>query len=141
MSVLVLGEDEVRATLDMPRCIEAMEGVLAALAREEVSMPLRTIFRVPDEAVLGLGLMPAHRAGDTPVKSQGSPSESVSTPMVSKRHGSTVSGPVLVISFTPGESARTKLACGGASPPQAAMARNAAPSCTLSKTAEACAPR
>jgi ornithine cyclodeaminase len=30
-------------------------------------MPLRTIFRVPDEAVLGLGLMPAHRGGDAPV--------------------------------------------------------------------------
>jgi ornithine cyclodeaminase len=67
MSVLVLGEDDVRATLDMPRCIEAMEGVLAALARGEVSMPLRTNFRVPDEAVLGLGLMPAHRGGDAPV--------------------------------------------------------------------------
>jgi ornithine cyclodeaminase len=67
MSVLVLGEDDVRATLDMPRCIEAMEGVLAALARGEVSMPLRTIFRVPDDAVLGLGLMPAHCGGDAPV--------------------------------------------------------------------------
>ena len=67
MSVLVLGEDDVRATLDMPRCIAAMEGVLAALARGEVSMPLRTIFRVPDEAVLGLGLMPAHRGGAEPV--------------------------------------------------------------------------
>ena len=67
MSVLVLGEDDVRATLDMPRCIAAMEGVLAALARGEVSMPLRTIFRVPDDAVLGLGLMPAHRAGAEPV--------------------------------------------------------------------------
>ncbi|HEX6723661.1 MAG TPA: hypothetical protein VF073_00325, partial [Gaiella sp.] len=67
MSVLVLGEDDVRATLDMPRCIEAMEGVLAALARGEVSMPLRTIFRVPDDAVLGLGLMPAHKGGDRPV--------------------------------------------------------------------------
>ena len=67
MSVLVLGEDDVRATLDMPRCIAAMEGVLAALARGEVSMPLRTIFRVPDENVLGLGLMPAHRAGAEPV--------------------------------------------------------------------------
>jgi ornithine cyclodeaminase len=44
-----------------------MEGVLAALAREEVSMPLRTIFRTPDEGVLGLGLMPAHRAGDASV--------------------------------------------------------------------------
>jgi ornithine cyclodeaminase/alanine dehydrogenase-like protein (mu-crystallin family) len=67
VSVLVLGEDDVRATLDMPRCIAAMEGVLAALARGEVSMPLRTIFRVPDDAVLGLGLMPAHRAGAEPV--------------------------------------------------------------------------
>jgi len=67
LSVLVLGEDDVRATLDMPRCIAAMEGVLAALARGEVSMPLRTIFRVPDEAVLGLGLMPAHRGGAEPV--------------------------------------------------------------------------
>ncbi|MGB8351227.1 MAG: hypothetical protein WCE47_12430, partial [Gaiella sp.] len=65
--MLVLGEDDVRATLDMPRCIAAMEGVLAALARGEVSMPLRTIFRVPDEAVLGLGLMPAHRGGAEPV--------------------------------------------------------------------------
>jgi ornithine cyclodeaminase len=51
----------------MPRCIAAMEGVLAALARGEVSMPLRTIFRVPDDAVLGLGLMPAHRGGAEPV--------------------------------------------------------------------------
>ena len=67
MSVLVLGEDDVRATLDMPRCIEAMDGVLAALARGEVSMPLRSIVRVPDEAVLGLGLMPAYRGGDEPV--------------------------------------------------------------------------
>jgi ornithine cyclodeaminase/alanine dehydrogenase-like protein (mu-crystallin family) len=67
MSVLVLGEDDVRATLDMPRCIEAMEGVLASLARGEVSMPLRSIVRVPDEAVLGLGLMPAHRGGAEPV--------------------------------------------------------------------------
>ena len=67
MSLLVLGEDDVRATLDMPRCISAMEGVLAALARGEVSMPLRTIFRVPDESVLGLGLMPAHRSGVEPV--------------------------------------------------------------------------
>ena len=30
-------------------------------------MPLRTIFRVPNEAVLGLGLMPAHRGGAEPV--------------------------------------------------------------------------
>ncbi len=67
MSVLVLGEHDVRATLDMRRCIEAMEGVLAALARGEVSMPLRSIVSVPDEAVLGFGLMPAHRGGAEPV--------------------------------------------------------------------------
>ncbi|HET6602569.1 MAG TPA: ornithine cyclodeaminase family protein [Gaiella sp.] len=67
MSLLVLSEDDVRGTLDMPRCISAMEEVLAALARDEVTMPLRTIFRVPDEAVLGLGLMPAHRGGAEPV--------------------------------------------------------------------------
>jgi ornithine cyclodeaminase len=67
MSVLVLGEDDVRATLDMPRCIEAMEGVLASLARGEVSLPLRSFFRVPDDTVLGLGLMPAHRGGAEPL--------------------------------------------------------------------------
>jgi ornithine cyclodeaminase len=67
MTVLVLGENDVRATLDMPRCIDAMEGVLAALARGEVSMPLRSIVSIPDEAVLGFGLMPAHRGGAEPV--------------------------------------------------------------------------
>jgi ornithine cyclodeaminase len=67
MTMLVLGEEDVRATLDMAGCIEAMEAVLAALARGDVTMPLRTIFRVPDESVLGLGLMPAHRGGAEPV--------------------------------------------------------------------------
>jgi ornithine cyclodeaminase len=67
MTMLVLGEDDVRATLDMARCIDAMESVLAALARGDVSMPLRSIVPVPDEAVLGFGLMPAHRGGAEPV--------------------------------------------------------------------------
>lgn len=67
MTLLVLSEDDVRATLDMRGCIEAMESVLAALARGEVSMPLRSIMSVPDDAVLGLGLMPAHRGGTEPV--------------------------------------------------------------------------
>ena len=67
MTMLVLGDDDVRATLDMARCIEAMEAVLADLARGSVSMPLRSIVRVPDEQVLGLGLMPAHRGGDGPL--------------------------------------------------------------------------
>jgi ornithine cyclodeaminase/alanine dehydrogenase-like protein (mu-crystallin family) len=67
MTVLVLGEAEIRATLDMGRCIRAMEDVLGALARGEVSMPLRSIVGVPDDAVLGFGLMPAHRGGAEPV--------------------------------------------------------------------------
>ena len=67
MTMLVLGEADIRATLDMARCIEAMETVLADLERGEVSMPLRSIVRVPDENVLGLGLMPAHRAGRDPL--------------------------------------------------------------------------
>ena len=67
MTMLVLGENDVRATLEMGRCIEAMESVLAALARGDVSMPLRSIVPVPDESVLGFGLMPAHRAGAEPV--------------------------------------------------------------------------
>ena len=67
MTMLVLGENDVRATLDMARCIDAMESVLAALARGDVSMPLRSIVPVPDESVLGFGLMPAHRAGAEPV--------------------------------------------------------------------------
>jgi ornithine cyclodeaminase/alanine dehydrogenase-like protein (mu-crystallin family) len=67
MTVLVLSDDDVRATLDMRECIEAMEGALAALTRGEVSMPLRSIVSVPDEAVLGLGLMPAHRGGAEPL--------------------------------------------------------------------------
>ncbi len=67
MTLLVLGEDDVRATLDMGRCIEAMEAVLAALTRGDVSMPLRSIVQVPDDAVLGFGLMPAHRSGAEPL--------------------------------------------------------------------------
>jgi ornithine cyclodeaminase len=67
MTLLVLGEEDVRATLDMASCIAAMEEVLAGLARGELTMPLRSIFRVPDDAVLGLGLMPAHRGGETPL--------------------------------------------------------------------------
>jgi ornithine cyclodeaminase/alanine dehydrogenase-like protein (mu-crystallin family) len=63
MTLLVLGEEDVRETLDMASCIAAMEDVLAALARGELTMPLRSIFRVPDDDVLGIGLMPAHRGG------------------------------------------------------------------------------
>ncbi len=65
MKVLILGEDDVRRLLDMEACIAAMEDVLAALAREELSMPLRFIVRPPGPALLGL--MPAYRGGGDPL--------------------------------------------------------------------------
>jgi ornithine cyclodeaminase len=66
-TVLVLSDADVRAALDMPSCIAAMEGALSGLARGELTMPLRSIVRVPDDEVLGLGLMPAHRGGEHPL--------------------------------------------------------------------------
>ena len=65
MSVLVLSEAEVRELLDMESCIRAMEDVLAALEREELTMPLRFMVRSGGEQLMGL--MPAHRAGDAPL--------------------------------------------------------------------------
>ena len=66
MTVLVLTDADVRELLDMESCIEAMADVLAALQREEVSLPLRFIFR-PGEATSLMALMPAHRAGGSPL--------------------------------------------------------------------------
>ena len=66
MSVLVLNDREVRELLDMESCIEAMAGVLAALQRQELSMPLRFVFR-PTGTTSLMGFMPAHRAGGAPV--------------------------------------------------------------------------
>src|SRR5215207_11710068 len=66
--MLVLTQEEVERLLDMEGCIGAMEGALAALARGEVHVPLRFVMRPGDEPSL-LGLMPAHRAGDTPLYS------------------------------------------------------------------------
>ena len=66
MSVLVLTDLEVRELLDMESCIEAMTGVLAALQREELSMPLRFVFR-PAATTSLMGFMPAHRAGGSPL--------------------------------------------------------------------------
>ncbi len=65
MSLLVLSEADIREVLDMESCIEAMEDVLAALARGELSMPLRFVVRPPGEQLLGL--MPAHRAVPEPL--------------------------------------------------------------------------
>jgi hypothetical protein len=65
VSLLVLSEEDVRDVLDMESCIAAMEEALAALARGELSMPLRFVVRSPGEQLLGL--MPAHRGGDEPL--------------------------------------------------------------------------
>jgi ornithine cyclodeaminase len=61
--MLVLSDTDVRAVLDMPSCIEAMERALAALQREELHMPLRFVLRPPGSTRL-MGFMPAHRAGE-----------------------------------------------------------------------------
>jgi ornithine cyclodeaminase/alanine dehydrogenase-like protein (mu-crystallin family) len=64
MSLLVLSEHDVRRLLDMESCIEAMENVLEALARGELFQPLRTVAR-PTNGSGFMGLMPAHRSGES----------------------------------------------------------------------------
>jgi ornithine cyclodeaminase len=64
--MLVLNDAEVRQLLDMESCIESMSQVLAALQREELSMPLRFVFR-PAATTSLMGFMPAHRAGGSPL--------------------------------------------------------------------------
>src|SRR6266508_1060058 len=68
MSVLVLSQEDVERLLDMEGCIEAMADALASLARGEVHVPLRFVVKPADEPSL-IGLMPAHRAGDSPLYS------------------------------------------------------------------------
>jgi ornithine cyclodeaminase/alanine dehydrogenase-like protein (mu-crystallin family) len=68
MAVLVLNQEEVERLLDMEGCIEAMAGALASLARGEVHVPLRFVVKPEDEPSL-IGLMPAHRAGESPLYS------------------------------------------------------------------------
>lgn len=65
MTVLILSEHDVREHLPLRDCIEAMAGVLAALARDELSMPLRFVMRSPATSAL-MGFMPAHRGGPAP---------------------------------------------------------------------------
>ncbi len=63
MKILVLDNRQIHELLPMTECIELMADALAALAREEVYQPLRTIVRPPEARGL-LGLMPAYRRGD-----------------------------------------------------------------------------
>ena len=62
--MLVLNEHEVHRLLPMPRCIEIMRDTLAALARGEATMPLRTVFGIPDGA---FAVMPAALANPSTV--------------------------------------------------------------------------
>jgi ornithine cyclodeaminase len=64
--MLVLGHDAVQEALPPDECADAMAEVLAAHARGEARMPLRTM--VPFEGAAGfMGLMPAWRGGPEPV--------------------------------------------------------------------------
>ncbi len=59
MDVLVLNGEEVAQLLTMPACIQVMRDALAALARGEALVPLRTVMRVPGVGGF-LGLMPGY---------------------------------------------------------------------------------
>jgi ornithine cyclodeaminase len=63
MKILILNTQQIRALLPINECIELMADALAALARDEVYQPLRTIIRPPDARGL-LGLMSAYRSGE-----------------------------------------------------------------------------
>src|SRR5260370_995232 len=54
--MLVLSQKEVERLLTMPKCIEIMRETLSALARGEATLPLRTVFGIPDGA---FAVMPA----------------------------------------------------------------------------------
>jgi ornithine cyclodeaminase/alanine dehydrogenase-like protein (mu-crystallin family) len=58
MQVLIVDQEEVPRLLPMAECIEGMAETLAALARGEALLPLRSILWLPGK-VGGLGLMPA----------------------------------------------------------------------------------
>src|SRR5205807_7957011 len=66
MDVLVLDGKQVAQLLPMRECIQVMRDALAALARGEALVPLRTVMRVPGVSGF-LGLMPGYIS---PVKGQ-----------------------------------------------------------------------
>ena len=63
MKILILDSAQIRELLPMRDCIELMADALAALARDEIFQPLRTIIRPPHARGL-LGLMSAYRTGE-----------------------------------------------------------------------------
>ncbi len=62
MDIVVLSHDDVVSLLPMADCIDLMSDALSALARGEVTNPLRSVVR-PDNAGHFFGLMPAYRGG------------------------------------------------------------------------------
>jgi ornithine cyclodeaminase/alanine dehydrogenase-like protein (mu-crystallin family) len=66
MKILVLTAQEVEELLSMKDCIEVMADALAALARNEVALPLRSVLRPADARGL-MALMPAYRGGEESV--------------------------------------------------------------------------
>jgi ornithine cyclodeaminase/alanine dehydrogenase-like protein (mu-crystallin family) len=65
MSERVLNGNDVRAALEMPDCIDAMDAVLRQFAAGELYLPLRSVVRPPASPGF-VGLMTTHRAGDAP---------------------------------------------------------------------------
>lgn len=65
MDIVVLSHDDVVALLPMGDCIELMSEALSALARGEVTNPLRSVVR-PEGVGHFFGLMPAYRGGGNP---------------------------------------------------------------------------
>ena len=63
---MILSHDDVRAALSPAECAEAMAAMLAAHARGEAQMPLRSLVSF-DGAPGFMGLMPAWRGGSHPV--------------------------------------------------------------------------
>lgn len=59
VDVLIVNQREVPALLPMGECMEVMAAALAALARSEAILPLRSIMWLP-EKVGALGMMPAY---------------------------------------------------------------------------------
>ena len=66
MKLLILSHNDVVELLPMTECIAVMGEALSALARDQFSLPLRTIFK-PSEVKGVLAMMPAFRAGERPV--------------------------------------------------------------------------
>ena len=64
MKTLILSQAEVEELLPMKECIAVMREALLSLAKGEVHQPLRSIIRPPNAKGL-IGLMPAHKSGDT----------------------------------------------------------------------------